>query len=187
MKLKYLTFIIAVGLGTTQFCFGQVKYFTRTGHISFFSEAALENIEAHNQQGTCILNCDNGEIAISVLMKGFEFEKALMQEHFNENYVESHKFPKSTFKGKITNFDEVNLEKNGKYNVQVAGELFIHGETKKVTSEGSLEISDGTITAKTTFPVTVEDYNIKIPKTVINNIAEVVEVSVELALKPYNR
>ena len=185
--MKNLTLTLVFSLSVVQLSFSQDKYFTRTGHISFFSEAALENIEAHNHQGTCILNSENGEIALSVLMKGFEFEKALMQEHFNENYVESHKYPKSTFKGKIVNFDRENMRGNGKYHVSVEGELTIHGETNTVTSEGTLEISDGTITAQTSFPVTVKDYNIKIPKTVVNNIAEVVEVSVELELKPYNK
>ena len=184
--MKNITLTIIFSLCTIQI-FAQGKYFTRTGHISFFSKATLENIEAHNQQGTCILDSENGEIALSVLMKGFEFEKALMQEHFNENYIESHKFPKSTFKGKIANFDEVNFQDNGKYNVKVQGELTIHGETKSVESEGILEVSDNTISAHTTFPVAVKDYKIKIPKTVINNIAEVVEVKVELELKPYNR
>ena len=185
--MKKISLIIIFGLSIIQLSFAQDKYFTRTGHISFFSEAALENIEAHNHQSTCILNRENGEIALSVLMKGFEFEKALMQEHFNENYVESHKFPKSTFKGKIINFGQVNIQDDGKYNVKVEGELTIHGETKSVVSEGILEISENTIHAQTSFPVTVKDYKIKIPKTVINNIAEVVEVKVELELKPYNK
>ena len=185
--MKNLILAVAFSLGIIQLSYSQNKYFTRTGHISFFSEANLENIEAHNHQGTCILNRENGEIALSVLMKGFEFEKALMQEHFNENYVESHKFPKSTFKGKIVDFDQVKIQDNGKYNVKVEGELTIHGETKKVISDGTLEVSGNTISANTSFPVTVKDYKIKIPKTVINNIAEVVEVKVELELKPYNK
>ncbi len=185
MKNLFLTVVFSVII--INIGFAQGKYFTRTGHISFFSEAALENIDAHNNQGTCILDSESGELALSVLIKGFEFEKALMQEHFNENYLESHKFPKSTFKGKITNLDDVNFEDNGKYNVKVEGELTIHGETNTVSSDGILEVADNTVNASAAFPVTVKDYKIKIPKTVIDNIAKVVEVKVELKLEPYKR
>ncbi|MDN5214347.1 YceI family protein [Fulvivirgaceae bacterium BMA12] len=185
MKNLFLTIVFSVII--INIGFAQGKYFTRTGHISFFSEAALENIDAHNNQGTCILDSESGELALSVLIKGFEFEKALMQEHFNENYLESHKFPKSTFKGKITNLDDVNFDGNGKYNVKFEGDLTIHGETNAVSSAGILEVADNTINASASFPVTVKDYKIKIPKTVIDNIAKVVEVKVELKLEPYKR
>jgi len=166
--------------------FAQAKYFTRTGHISFFSEAPIENIEAHNNQSTCILNGENGELAFSVIMRGFEFEKALMQEHFNENYVESNKYPKSTFKGKITNFENVDLSKEGRYEVNVKGQLTIHGESKEVSSDGVIEIKSGRINAITSFPITLSDYNISIPKAVIDNIAKVIEIKVDLNLEPYN-
>ncbi|MDN5201380.1 YceI family protein [Fulvivirgaceae bacterium BMA10] len=165
----------------------QDRYFTRTGHISFYSEAALENIEAHNHQTTCILDITKGELAFSVNMKGFEFEKALMQEHFNENYVESDKYPKSTFKGKIVNFENIDLDRNGNHKVEVEGDLFIHGVTKQIKAEGSLEVNGGKIIASSNFPVTVKDYKIKIPKTVIDNIAKIVDVTVKLELEPYNR
>ena len=185
--MKNLLLALVFNLIIVNVGFAQGKYFTRTGHISFFSEAALENIDAHNHQGTCILDSESGALALSVLIKGFEFEKALMQEHFNENYLESHKFPKSTFKGKIVNLDDVNFKDNGKYDVEVQGELTIHGETNTVSSAGILEVADNTINATASFPVTVNDYKIKIPKTVIDNIAKVVEVKVALKLEPYNR
>ena len=94
--------------------FAQDKYFTKTGKISFFSKAIIENIEAHNRSVTCVLDTKTGNLQFSVPIKGFEFEKALMQEHFNENYAESDKFPKSTFKGTITDISTVNLQKDGK-------------------------------------------------------------------------
>ena len=166
---------------------GQDKYFTRTGHIKFFSRAPLENIEAHNHQVSSIVDAKTGEMAFSALMKGFEFEKALMQQHFNENYVESDKYPKSTFKGKITNIDELDLKKSGEQKAIVEGELTIHGVTQKITVEGLLQKQDENIYATAVFPVKVADYNIKIPTAVINNIAEVIEVTVEIILEPYNQ
>lgn len=169
------------------FSIAQGKFFTRTGQISFYSKAPLENIEAHNNQSTCIFNAENGEMAFSVLMKGFEFEKALMQEHFNENYIESDKYPKATFKGKINNYDVEKIKQNGTLNVEVVGNLTIHGVTKEVITQGIFEIADSIIHANATFPVSVKDHKIKIPTTVIDNIAEKVEVKVQLQLKPYNR
>src|SRR5215210_8582560 len=99
--------------------FAQDKFFTKSGKISFYSKASLENIEAHNKTVTCVLDTKSGNLQFAVLMKAFEFEKALMQEHFNENYVESHKFPKAEFKGQLSNNSEVNYGKDGKYPVTV--------------------------------------------------------------------
>jgi hypothetical protein len=107
----------------------QDRYFTKTGKIDFFSNASMEDIEAKNKTVTAVLDTKTGAIAFSVQMKGFEFEKALMQEHFNENYVESNKYPKSTFKGKVLNVSAVNFSKDGAYPVSVEGDLTFHGIT----------------------------------------------------------
>lgn len=97
----------------------QDRYLTKAGHIWFLSETPLEKIEAHNRQVNCALDMKTGEVAIRVLIKSFEFEKALMQEHFNENYMESHKFPTSMFNGKVLNISSVNMAKEGVYDVIV--------------------------------------------------------------------
>src|SRR5687767_5579481 len=110
----------------------QSKYIDRNGKASFFSSAPMEDIEAHNNQAVSILDIKSGEIVASMLMKSFNFRKALMEEHFNENYIESNKYPKSTFKGKVTNLDQFDVTKNGKYTLDVAGELTLHGVTQKV-------------------------------------------------------
>ena len=120
-------------------------------------------------------------------MIGFEFEKALMQEHFNENYVESEKFPKTTFKGKIMNYSELPEMTGEEKDVQIEGELTVHGVTKFVKTVGKLKKENEGIIANTVFEVKVSDYDIKIPKAVINNISETVEVKVSLILNPYNR
>ena len=127
--MKNTVFLLAFTLLATTSGLAQ-KYFTRTAEVSFFSEAPTENIEAQNRQVTCILNTENGELAFSVQLMGFHFEKALMEEHFNENYVESHKYPKSTFKGRVVDFEKIDLKSPGKHPVAVEGEMSIHGQTK---------------------------------------------------------
>lgn len=160
-------------------------YFTKTGHISFFSKSPLENIEAHNRQVTCMLNVNTGEIAFKVLIKSFEFEKALMQEHFNENYMHSEKFPKSTFDGKIVNLKDINFSKEGVYEAKVEGTLEIHGVKREIKETGKIEVGKGKITVKSVFFVALKDYNIKNDK--IENIAENIQITVDVNMEPYNR
>lgn len=159
-------------------------YMTRTGHIWFFSHSQMEDIEAHNYQASSALNTKTGEMVYSVLIKGFQFKKDLMRKHFNENYLHSEKYPKSTFSGKVLNIDKIDFSKNGKYEVEVEGDLMIHNITKKVKAPGTLEVKDGTISGKSKFKVRVKDYNIEIPALVKDNIAEVVDVNVDLTYKP---
>ena len=165
----------------------QGKFFTRTGHISFFSEAPLENIEAHNNQATSILNTDNGEIVFSVLMKGFEFEKALMQEHFNESYVHSDKYPKASFKGQIDDYSKIDLSKDGEYEVTVSGELEIHGEKKNYTANGKLVRKGDRIKADSKFNVKVADHGVKIPAGKAENISNEIEITVDMNYEPYSK
>ncbi len=159
-------------------------YVTRTGHIWFFSKAPLENIEAHNRQASSSLNIETGEMAFQVLIKGFEFQKALMQEHFNENYMESSKFPKATFKGKIKNPAAVKFRKAGTYNVEVEGELTIHGVTNFVSAPGTITVNKDGINAASGFKVALKDYNITIPSLVKDKIAEIIDITVEMNYKP---
>jgi len=166
--------------------FGQ-KYVTKNGHIKFYSETPMETIEAHNRQVNSALDIATGDFVFKVLIKSFEFEKALMQEHFNENYLESDKFPDATFTGKITNLSSIDFAKEGKYEAEVEGFLKIHGETKKVNEKGTFEVSGGKIFGKAVFMVHIADYKVKIPNTVINNIAEDVEVTVDIGLEPVKK
>ena len=163
----------------------QSRYFTRTGNISFFSEEILENIEAHNKQVSSFLDVTTGEIVFSVPMKAFQFRKSLMQEHFNENYVESHKYPKSSFKGSIKNIKEVNLQQDGVYKVKVSGQLTIHGVTKPIDADGTLDVKDGRIGAHSVINVRPEDYDIQIPLLVRNHIAKIIQVTINLLYEPY--
>lgn len=178
---------LSIALALAFISFGSVqaqKQMTRNGHIWFFSSTPVEDIEAHNYQTTSIINTETGEMAFIVLMRGFQFEKALMQEHFNEKYVESDKFPKATFQGTITNPDDVNFGEDGTYEVTVAGSLTIHGVAQEVEATGTLTIADGKITAKSTFPITVAAHEIEIPGMVRNKIAEVIDAHVDITYEP---
>jgi polyisoprenoid-binding protein YceI len=121
------------------------KFFTKTGRIDFNATApsSPEKIEAVNKTVTCVLDAASGNIQFAVLIKGFTFERALMQEHFNENYLESDKFPKAEFKGTITNNSTVNYAKDGDYTVTVKGKLTLHGETRDVESPGKISVKGG--------------------------------------------
>ena len=162
------------------------KYIDRNGKASFFSSAPMEDIEAHNNQAVSIMDTGTGEIVASILMKSFNFRKALMEEHFNEKYIESDKYPKATFKGKITNPDQLDTSKNGKYTLDITGEITLHGVTKPLAVKAEAVVNDGAIQAKAVFPLVVNDFKIVIPKLVRNNIAEKVEVTVLFNYQPMN-
>lgn len=154
------------------------KVYTKNGNISFFSKAPLENISADNNQVMSVLNQQNGEMQFSVIIKSFKFKKALMEEHFNENYMESDKHPKATFKGNVSDISKVNFAKDGKYDVVVAGDLTIHGVTNKVSAPGTISVKNGVASGTSKFNLRLADYKISIPKLVKDNISETVEITV---------
>lgn len=156
------------------------KYFTKTGQVNFTSEAPLEKIEAKNSKATSVLDTEAGRLEFAVLIKAFQFEKALMQEHFNENYLESDKYPKSTFKGTIENNADVAYKKDGTYPAIIKGDLSLHGVTKPVMTKAIIRVKDGQISAEANFSVLVADYNIEIPALVKDKIAKTVVISVKV-------
>ena len=163
--------------------FSQTKYITKTGVVSFeASVPSFEEVKASNNSVTAIINTDSGEFAALVLIKGFRFKNALMEEHFNENYAESDQFPKATFKGEISDFNLESISTNTSFKAN--GELTFHGKTKQLKdilfniSKGENEIS---ITGN--FKALASDFDIKIPKIVSNKIAEDIEVSFQFDLK----
>lgn len=163
---------------------GQEMYFTRNGKVSFFSKTPMENIDAVNNEVFSVMNLSKGEIAFAILVKSFRFEKALMEEHFNENYMESTKFPKATFNGKIEQAEKLSLNKAGQYPVHVSGDLTIHGVTKKINTEGTITVSDSGLQATSTFNLKVKDFNIEIPSLVADKIAETIEVTINCSYAP---
>jgi polyisoprenoid-binding protein YceI len=113
-------------------------------------------------------------------MKSFKFDRALMEEHFNENYAESDKFPKASFKGKITNLAAVDFKKSGTYNVDVEGDMTIHGVTKPQTAKGTIEVKGENLLAKAKFNISLKEYGIVIPDLVKDKILDSMEITVDM-------
>lgn len=177
--MKKFTLILLLFLSTSV-GFSQSKYFTKTGIIVFDSDTPLEEIKAENRRVVSIFDASNGQMEFSLLIRSFEFKKALMQEHFNEEYMESDKFPKALFKGQISNIEEVNFDKNGEYQVKVFGKLTMHGETNDEETNGVFVVKNGEISASAKFTVLVEDYKIKIPSLMAKKIAEEIEITITI-------
>jgi hypothetical protein len=163
------------------------KFMTKNGYIKFYSETPMETIEAENQQVNSAYDHNSGAFVFKVLIKSFEFEKALMQEHFNENYMESDEFPVAIFKGKIINNEEIDLSKTGPIKVKVKGTIKIHGVSQELETDGLMDIQGEEIHATSKFIAKPADFNIKIPGAVIDNIAEGIEVTVDVKLKKMNK
>lgn len=162
----------------------QQIYISRNASISFFSSTVMEDIEGISNTANSAIDIKSGNILFKVSNTSFQFKKKLMQEHFNENYMESDKYPYCTFNGKIN--DAANLSKDGTYQVNVSGTLSIHGVDKVYQSKVVIVVDKSRITAKTVFKVKIEDHQIKIPSLVFKNIAEYVEVRVSAVYQPKN-
>ncbi|HET7117867.1 MAG TPA: YceI family protein [Hanamia sp.] len=156
---------------------GQIFY-TKNGNISFFSKTIMENISAENNQVISVINIQSGIIQFSLLNNAFHFPKAKMENDFNEAYIESDKYPRSSFKGIMTDIGNMNFNNDGTYKVNVKGDLMIHGVTKNINVPAIITIKNGNISAASSFVISVKDYKIKIPSIVTNKIAETIEVKV---------
>jgi polyisoprenoid-binding protein YceI len=159
----------------------QKIYSTKSGRISFFSSAPLQDIEAKTSEVESKL-ATNGQIVFTLLIKGFQFDNQKMEDDFNEDYMESSKYPKAYFKGNITNISDINFSKEGTYPATVKGELTIHGVTKEITANGTIEVKGAKVIATSKFNVAVRDYNIGgalIGKKIANTIAITVNCEYE--------
>lgn len=163
--------------------FAQDKMITKTGKISFeASVPAFEEVKAKNEGVTCVLNSKTGEIASLALIKGFRFKVALMEEHFNENYIKSDAFPKSTFKGKIENFDVAELSTTPK-EYTIKGKLELHGKTKDISTTAKISKTDAGIEIKSNFTVNANDFDIAIPSIVKSKVSNKVNIKTEFVVK----
>ncbi len=180
--MKQSVLVLIISLLSIQSGLSQ-KYFTKTASISFFSDTKMEKIEGLNKSSNCVLDLATGKLEFAALIKGFQFDKALMQEHFNENYMESTKFPKATFKGQIDNYTKIDPTKNGKTMVKVSGDLTLHGITKKVTTDANVEVKDGKVLTNAVFNLVIADYGVTIPTLVKDQIAKTVKVTVAATLE----
>lgn len=157
------------------------QYIVEKSYVKFYSHATIEDITAENKKCSAIFDAATGEIVFSVPISEFQFAKSLMQEHFNEKYMDTEKYPKSTFKGKVSGFDG---SAAGVQNATAAGKLFIHGVEREVTIPGTIEKSGDKLQFKSKFIVKLEDYNVDRPQLLWKNIAEQVEVTVDFVFKP---
>ncbi|TNE68492.1 MAG: YceI family protein [Bacteroidetes bacterium] len=181
--LLLLSVIVLPGLASAQ------KLFTRDAQVYFdaTSPDSPERVDATNKSGTMVLDLATGRIQSSVLMKNFIFEKALMQEHFNENYVESTKYPKATFKGQLDDLSKVNFKKDGTYTTAVTGDLTIHGVTKAVKTNVIFTVKGGKTSGNTEFSVVLADYDISVPSVVSDKLSTTAKIKIDANLEPLNR
>ncbi|MFD1873544.1 YceI family protein [Hymenobacter bucti] len=160
---------------------GQTRYLTKTGVISFFSASIMEDIEARNNKVAAVVDLTTGQLAFAVPVREFQFKRTLMQEHFNENYMESEKYPKATFTGQIVNAAQVaKLLPTAVQNVEVEGQMTMHGVSRKVAVSGTLQQRDGQLVVFAYFNIAPADYAIDIPLLVREHIAKSVSVRVNL-------
>lgn len=162
---------------------GQDIYICRNARITFFSSAPIEDIKAVSASGASVFNASTGELDFSVPIHSFQFEKSLMQEHFNSDYMESDKFPKATFKGKIP--EHVDVTRDGAYAVKATGELTVHGVTQSRTIPGTITIKGGVISMTSEFMVKCVDHRIDIPQIVFHHIAESIKINVSATYSAY--
>jgi polyisoprenoid-binding protein YceI len=182
MLKKHLLFCVSFFL--VMIVSAQERYFTKAGRVSFVSKAPLEDIEAQNKTVTAVLDTKTGALQFSVQMKSFEFEKALMEQHFNENYVESDKYPKAEFRGAVTNNTTVNYARDGSYPVSVKGKLTLHNVTRDLDVPGTIKVANGKVDAMSTFTIRLSDYKISIPSPVKNKISNNIKITVDTKLEP---
>lgn len=179
LKILFVSSIMAVSLLRAQ------TYVAKAGIAHFFSTTPLEDIEATSKEATSVLNTQTGELIASMPIKSFQFSKKLMQEHFNENYMESDKYPKADFRGKIVDLKSFDFSKDGTYTVKVSGELSIHGVKQPRTIDASFTVKGGVVTGAAKFRVVLEDHKIERPQIVWEKIAEAVDVDVNFVYAAY--
>ncbi len=159
------------------------KYQTKSGKISFESKAQKESFKAENRKVVSTIDSATGKIDFVLLMKAFDFPNDLMESHFNEHYAESTKFPKASFSGQIQDWSKVDLKKNGTYTVTVKGKLTIKDVTKEITTTAKITVKGNTITAEANLDIKPKDYNFDIPASKAANIAEVINVKINMEYK----
>ncbi|SEJ11008.1 YceI-like domain-containing protein [Cyclobacterium xiamenense] len=180
MKTKSIVLVASfIVLISAAFVSPVEKLVSQKTHISFFSSTPVEDITADNYKATSTLDTSTGDLVFSVPMQSFEFEKALMQKHYNgKDFLDTKSFPKSKFVGKITNLDEVDFSRNGTYEASVSGEMTIKGVTNSVEEKGTILVKDGRVAAESTFDLTLADYGINFKNgKPASNIAKTIEIT----------
>jgi hypothetical protein len=180
--MKYIVMIL---LAWTINQAGQDIYTCKNAKINLYSSAPIEDIEANAANGVSVYNATTGDLAFSVPIRDFHFPKSLMEEHFNENYMESDKFPKASFKGKIQ--EHPDLSKDGTYPIAATGDFQVHGVTQTRTITGNLKVSNGVVTMTSEFMVKCADHHIEIPQIVFHHIAESIRIRISATYEAYKK
>ena len=176
-------FIIIAMLSVYAIGFSQEKMITKAGKISFeASVPSFEEVKATNTNVTFVLNPETGEIASLALMRGFHFKVALMEEHFNENYMESDRYPKAIFKGKIENFDLKSVTDSPKDYI-IKGKLELHGKAQDIMTTARIKMSASGISIVSNFAVNASDFNIAIPSLVKSKVSNKINIQITTVLK----
>ena len=176
MKKSILTFVAVAAISLTAM---SQKLTTSKSHIKFYSHTSVEDIEANNYKAVGTINPENGVVVFSIPMQSFEFEKSLMQKHYNSvKFLDTKQFPKAKLKGTISNLSAVNFKKDGSYNVTVKGNLTLHGVTNSVTEKATISIKGGKVSVVSKFNITLADYKVAFVKgKPSTNVAKTVEVT----------
>jgi YceI-like domain len=180
--MKHIAIILLAWLSITNQT-SQDLYVCKTARVSLYSSAPIEDIKAVTNTAGSVFNASTGDLAFNVTVSSFKFEKELMQEHFNADYMESDKFPRATFKGKIQ--EHVDITKDGSYPITATGDLTVHGVTQKRSIPGTVTVKNGTVTMISEFMVKCADHHITIPQIVFHNIAESIKMNVSATYTPY--
>lgn len=179
---RYLEIVICVLCLLVSAAFYGQKYSTRNGNLKFeASVPSFEEVAAENKTASAVFEPSKGDLAVLALMKGFRFKVALMEEHFNENYVESDKFPKATFTGKIEGLDVAKLTAEAKV-FTITGNLTLHGKTKKITDAAKISKAGDKIIIVGSFTVKPEEFDIEIPSVVSSKVADKIAITYNLSL-----
>jgi polyisoprenoid-binding protein YceI len=169
--------LIILALITINNLFAQ-RYYTKTGNITFDASSSVVDVIGINNTVISVFDINSGQFEFSSNIKEYHFKQSLMEEHFNENYMDSEKYPKSTFKGFITNISSVNFNKDGVYPVSVKGILEIHNVKRNIETTGTFTINGGVITSNSEFKVALKDYNIEVPGVVVDAISDIAKIKV---------
>lgn len=177
-NLFLFLFLIYSGISFCQ----EKMFISRSGTVEFLSETPVETIYSRNDYVSCAFDPNNGDLVFQINIISFKFEKALMQEHFHEKYMETDKYPKSTFIGIIENWNNNMLTTHKEYNVTAKGVILIHGVEKEIEADGSLVVDNDKISISSNFNVRLDDFNIKVPKIVAKNIADIINIDLNVNL-----
>ncbi|MFA5330139.1 MAG: YceI family protein [Prolixibacteraceae bacterium] len=182
LKKLFILILVTSSIGV----FGQGKFISKNAYISFYSSTPMEDILGESNEAVTILNAETGEIAFQALMTTFHFKRALMEEHFNENYMESTKFPKGKFNGKIDGFTKEMLT-SPVSDIKITGKLNVHGVEKTITVPGTIGLEGGKLVATSKFKVSPEEYGIVIPALVRDKIGKEMEITVKANYQPFGQ